>query len=874
MRISIAVLIIVTLSAVLGCTQAPEPVYVTATPHPRVAAEARAETERQMQESIRATVAALVPTQEPASSLQTKVAEILATTQPTEDILPTAPPQGGKTSLFRDPTPPATITSQASDLARVALERGIGLAKNGDYPEALEELETAQRLHGGSSEEAEAWLSWVQKELGNTEAAIRHQENAQALREGNGQPDSTPIPATPHPETVITTIQPPVAPTPTPSPTTYGAGKNCDQLLRNQLVFQKGASTAGRMKEVIRQIQAQRDDCVPELWSPVVDDATAVLVTGCHGSASLPLYANPLVTRIGDLTIPRGLYTGADPAKDTVRKTSGRDSDNNIIVYWSAEAGRTPADGAKCWLHVSRLNSWDENFGEVDEEGLTTVINPIQPPGAPTPAPTTTPTPAPPTPAPTPAPTQIPVHFLTAEDAIPEWAYENHPALIQYILDLPWTSGKLTALEINTIELLLRYAVVHSNAIEHAKNEHLLTGPDPFAMDIIQRTGFFESAPEVTDPRRIQVEQRLINLPLRGQTNLLILRAQPGSEVAMDLLESSVRSAERFMNIPFPTDQVTLQFTKLNVTEGYRGSFMPSFPGGTVQILPRYDQHALVTTHYSPGNEKELAEIIAHEVAHYYWHHHASWIDEGMAETLESHIENDRVGTPVALSGPECRWYPAIIFLENHSPPLTEYAKFLCNYTLGQSLFLAIEASIGKEEFIQGARRLYKTRTAPHIESVRAAFPNSGDTPEIIKYHYYGDPDFYDEANPPPSLQLPTIKLTSASLQLERSQTLPPWDRTPLSSFSASRYHGPIMLFVTVPPLGQGSQPYVTLTVEHPESAWSEQRIIEAVGLPESRSSTRHEIGPRRTPWTPGKYLASIEQYGKKLAEISWTVTP
>ena len=50
-RTSIAVLIIVTMSAVLGCTQAPEPVYVTATPDPRVVsatAEARAETERQV----------------------------------------------------------------------------------------------------------------------------------------------------------------------------------------------------------------------------------------------------------------------------------------------------------------------------------------------------------------------------------------------------------------------------------------------------------------------------------------------------------------------------------------------------------------------------------------------------------------------------------------------------------------------------------------------------------------------------------------------------------------------------------------------------------------------------------------------------------
>ena len=322
------------------------------------------------------------------------------------------------------------------------------------------------------------------------------------------------------------------------------------------------------------------------------------------------------------------------------------------------------------------------------------------------------------------------------------------------------------------------------------------------------------------------------------------------------------------MDVPFPTDLVTLEFTKGSDSghEFRDGQFKGDGWSGNIQVKPIHDQHALVTTNYSPGNEKRLAKIIAHEVAHYYWHDHIRWINEGMADTLASYIENDRVGDPIALSKPECRWYPGIIFLENDSPPQTEYAKFLCNYTLGQSLFLAIEASIGKEEFIQGVRRLYKTRTAPHIESVKSAFPNSGDTPEIIKYHYYGDPDFYDEDNPPPSLQLPTFKITSASLQLGRIQSLPPWDRTPFSSFSASRYHGPIMLFATLQRQGEGSRPSVTLTVEHPESAWSEQHIIEGGG--------RAIIGPRRTPWTPGKYLASIEQYGKKLAEISWTVTP
>ena len=136
------------------------------------------------------------------------------------------------------------------------------------------------------------------------------------------------------------------------------AGSDCDQLLRNQLVFQRGASTEGRMNEVIRQIQAQRDDCVSELWNPDVDDTTAI--TGCFTSAQT--YENPLEAKIGDLTVPRTLYDGFTVGTDELRNTSGRDSDNNILVYWSATAGSTPADNSKCWLYVSRLNSWDENY--------------------------------------------------------------------------------------------------------------------------------------------------------------------------------------------------------------------------------------------------------------------------------------------------------------------------------------------------------------------------------------------------------------------------------------------------------------------------------------------------------------------------------
>lgn len=148
-------------------------------------------------------------------------------------------------------------------------------------------------------------------------------------------------------------------------------GDDCDQLLRNQLVLTRGASTASRMNDVVRTIQNQRQACAPELWSPVVVDATAG-TTGVDadgdGDFDDPGDTAPAggshdscLGEVGGQTTPAGLRAGNEIGGDQ-RLTSGRDSDNNIIVYWSATVGQTPTDNALCWLFVRRLNSWGEAY--------------------------------------------------------------------------------------------------------------------------------------------------------------------------------------------------------------------------------------------------------------------------------------------------------------------------------------------------------------------------------------------------------------------------------------------------------------------------------------------------------------------------------
>ena len=143
-------------------------------------------------------------------------------------------------------------------------------------------------------------------------------------------------------------------------------GLNCDGILRNQLVFQRGASTEARMNVVIAQIQSQNADCASDVWGPVVLDldtggtADAGTQGNCYGTAGTAalLSTDP---KVGTQVIPSGLVIG-EGATAKAREKSGRDSENNVIVYFNLLAPNRPSDGASCWLFYSRLKAWHANF--------------------------------------------------------------------------------------------------------------------------------------------------------------------------------------------------------------------------------------------------------------------------------------------------------------------------------------------------------------------------------------------------------------------------------------------------------------------------------------------------------------------------------
>ena len=156
-------------------------------------------------------------------------------------------------------------------------------------------------------------------------------------------------------------------------------GLNCDNILRNQLIFQRGASTADRMNVVIAQIQSQQTECASDVWDPeVIDMGAATATTGVVAPGTAPRLGQCYLSaggftagvadnavgtiKIGDQSLPKSLLRSGAADKNHPRTTSGRDSENNIIVYWADSVAKRPSDAASCWLYYARLRAWHENF--------------------------------------------------------------------------------------------------------------------------------------------------------------------------------------------------------------------------------------------------------------------------------------------------------------------------------------------------------------------------------------------------------------------------------------------------------------------------------------------------------------------------------
>ena len=126
------------------------------------------------------------------------------------------------------------------------------------------------------------------------------------------------------------------------------------------------------------------------------------------------------------------------------------------------------------------------------------------------------------------------------------------------------------------------------------------------------------------DPDTVTLEERTIDLPHTGETQLTIIRIRPGVERTMDLLERAVRTVEGFMATPLPVRHVI--FLPENTVAGGASNAWTNMTG----------IHEWFDTDERP--EVDPLHVFAHETAHWYWSHtwNRHWVAEGLATFFQS----------------------------------------------------------------------------------------------------------------------------------------------------------------------------------------------------------------------------------------------
>ena len=134
--------------------------------------------------------------------------------------------------------------------------------------------------------------------------------------------------------------------TPEPQAPEVRTAQKCDDLLRATLVLERSARGPEEMQALIDDIQKGIPGCQAGSWDRQVQTIPAHDY-GCFQDT----HAMTLI--VGNFLVPSSLRAeGGRPME-----MSGRDENNNILIYWQRENTSQLA----CWMYLRGLNSWSQN---------------------------------------------------------------------------------------------------------------------------------------------------------------------------------------------------------------------------------------------------------------------------------------------------------------------------------------------------------------------------------------------------------------------------------------------------------------------------------------------------------------------------------
>ena len=381
------------------------------------------------------------------------------------------------------------------------------------------------------------------------------------------------------------------------------------------------------------------------------------------------------------------------------------------------------------------------------------------------------------------------------------------------------------------------------------------------------------------DPDKVDLEQRVVELPLAGKTLLAIIRTSPGSEQSMDLLEHAVRYNEEFMATSFPTGYVGWLFA-----DAVGGGFGGTNFGTHIASGPGYDVFDDSDSNEAYG----VGQHIAHEAAHYYWRGHNSWLDEGIADFIAAVSENTRIGRPVGPRQQPCGHFATIAELE--AAGVTSAAgftsEFNCNYQIGERLFLDLYRSLGEDSFRKGLRDLYllsqvqeRRGTKLEIEQVRDAFKGNADdaiVDTVVARWYDGTQPYAipEETTTPPNPSFLTIdgRLVEARLAATRGGPS-------ITSVSEGDVDDWLWLLFRWTHNASSVTEVPLAFVSYYEDGFEFNRheiTLTAHSYEKNRAlSGWYQTGLSATaPWREGQYQLRIYNESRLLAQLEYEVTP
>ena len=379
------------------------------------------------------------------------------------------------------------------------------------------------------------------------------------------------------------------------------------------------------------------------------------------------------------------------------------------------------------------------------------------------------------------------------------------------------------------------------------------------------------------DPNRVAIEERLVDLPLAGRVNLVIISTAAGATRSMDLLEHSVRRAEEFMAEPFPTNFVAVLFENAVLGSASGTNF-----GTHIAILPEFDAD-------DGGREAEAAgHVIAHEVAHYYWSGNEDWVDEGASEFLASVSERSRTGKDIEATNPPCAVARNIDALERFDTERNLDA-FFCNYSLGERIFADLYRSMDEAGFRRGFRNLYLMSEAEDdaddlrgtpvgINQLSAVFrsPNDATTVDRVVGRWYHGTVAFDTSGRDASVPNPNLAEINGRIDdvyISTSQ-----NGAPITGFSASNLNAIVWLNLQYSfLLTSGSGTIELEVVEYYEDGFESSRRRSTLNAdPRHIGGTQwYSVGPLPPQrWAPGRHWVYVYESGRKVAEVEFLVTP